>query len=284
MEEHIFKDQVAIVTGGSSGIGEATALALADRGASVAITGRDRPRLDRVAAKRDAIMAIQADSADPASAGRIVEAVMGRWNRLDMLVNNAGAGVLVYLRKFDDTSTPVSITIEENGTMLLGTEVEAAVAALAPYGPVSFGLNCATGPDLMREPLSRLLEAWDGPVSVMPNAGIPELVEGETVFPLTPEELATALAEFVDLGVGIVGGCCGTTAAHMVAVVEAVEGKGLTGRAGPSGSSKSSGRRGYPLPLAASTGSAPEPDCDLCAIHGHREVCHHLMLMRWLLL
>lgn len=103
-QENSWQGKVAIVTGGSSGIGEATALALADKGASVAITGRDSTRLNRVAAKRDTIIGIQADSADPASAEHIVETVMGRWNRLDLLINNAGAGRILPIGAYENES------------------------------------------------------------------------------------------------------------------------------------------------------------------------------------
>jgi NAD(P)-dependent dehydrogenase (short-subunit alcohol dehydrogenase family) len=99
--EKSWQGKVAIVTGGSSGIGEATALALAERGATVLVTGRDAARLADVAARSGAIKTLQADSADPASAASIVEAVLSRWGRLDLIVNNAGAGQPLQIEAYD---------------------------------------------------------------------------------------------------------------------------------------------------------------------------------------
>lgn len=96
-----WQGKVAIVTGGSSGIGEATALALVEQGANVVITGRDASKLAGVAGKSNAIEAVQADSADPAGSRRAVEAALGRWGRLDLVVNNAGAGKPLPIEAYD---------------------------------------------------------------------------------------------------------------------------------------------------------------------------------------
>ncbi|WP_417708786.1 SDR family NAD(P)-dependent oxidoreductase [Roseibium aggregatum] len=96
-----WQGKVAIVTGGSSGIGEATALALTGQGANVVITGRDAAKLARVAGRSAAIEAVQADSADPAGSRRAVEAALGRWGRLDLVVNNAGAGKPLPIEAYD---------------------------------------------------------------------------------------------------------------------------------------------------------------------------------------
>jgi 5-methyltetrahydrofolate--homocysteine methyltransferase len=116
----------------------------------------------------------------------------------------------------------VSVTIEKDlGTMLLGSEIGAAVVALDPLGVDVIGLNCATGPNDMREQVRFLSRSSRRPISVIPNAGIPAMVGGQAAYPLTPEGLAEAHREFVaDFGVRIVGGCCGTTPAHMEAVVD----------------------------------------------------------------
>ena len=121
----------------------------------------------------------------------------------------------------------VSVTIEATiHTMLLGSEIGAALAALDPLDVDVIGLNCATGPEDMREQVRYLSQHSRKPISVIPNAGIPHLEDGETVYPLDPAGLAAAHAEFVgELGVGIVGGCCGTTPAHLATVVEAVGGR-----------------------------------------------------------
>ncbi|PXY22423.1 methionine synthase [Prauserella muralis] len=116
-----------------------------------------------------------------------------------------------------------SITVETTGTMLLGTEVGAALTALEPLGIDVIGLNCATGPAEMSEHLRTLSRHARVPLSVMPNAGLPELGPDGAVYPLGPEELAEALTGFVDeFGVGLVGGCCGTTDEHIRQLVAAL--------------------------------------------------------------
>jgi 5-methyltetrahydrofolate--homocysteine methyltransferase len=117
----------------------------------------------------------------------------------------------------------VQVTVETTGTMLLGTEIGAALTALEPLGIDLIGLNCATGPAEMSEHLRQLAKYSRIPLSVMPNAGLPELGTGGAVYPLTPEELAAALTSFVtEFGVRLVGGCCGTTRRHIAAVAQAV--------------------------------------------------------------
>ncbi|MEV0083484.1 methionine synthase [Saccharopolyspora sp. NPDC050642] len=115
------------------------------------------------------------------------------------------------------------VTVETTGTMLLGTEITAALTALEPLGIDLIGMNCATGPAEMSEHLRQLAKQSRVPLSVMPNAGLPQLGPDGAVYPLTPEELAEALAEFVtQYGARLVGGCCGTTGEHIRQVVEAV--------------------------------------------------------------
>jgi 5-methyltetrahydrofolate--homocysteine methyltransferase len=116
------------------------------------------------------------------------------------------------------------VTIEAFGTMLMGTEIAAAYTAIEPFPIDIVGMNCATGPQQMAENVRYLCQNSKFPVSVIPNAGIPENVGGHAVFKETPESLSKELAHFArDLGVNIVGGCCGTTPAHLQAVVEAVK-------------------------------------------------------------
>ncbi len=124
-----------------------------------------------------------------------------------------------------DRSLPivVQITVETTGTMLLGTETPAAVAMLRGLRVHGIGLNCATGPAEMGEHLRYLSRHAPGIVSCMPNAGLPELTSAGAHYPLTPDELADAHHRFVsDLGVTLIGGCCGTTPEHLAAVVERV--------------------------------------------------------------
>ncbi|MFS8480164.1 MAG: methionine synthase, partial [Micromonosporaceae bacterium] len=117
------------------------------------------------------------------------------------------------------------VTVETTGTMLLGSEIGAALTALEPLGIDVIGLNCATGPAEMTEHLRYLARHARVPVSVMPNAGLPVLTAEGAVYPLTPDELADALHRFVtEYGVGLVGGCCGTTPEHIRTVVARLDG------------------------------------------------------------
>ncbi len=115
------------------------------------------------------------------------------------------------------------VTIELTGRMLPGTEIGAAITSLSPLGIDVLGLNCATGPVEMYEPLRSLCESSPVPLSCLPNAGLPSVVEGKMHYDLTPDALAEHLSKFVtEYGVQVVGGCCGTTPEHMARVVEAV--------------------------------------------------------------
>jgi len=120
------------------------------------------------------------------------------------------------------------VTVELTGTMLLGSEIGAALTALEPLGIDVIGMNCATGPAEMGEHLRHLSQHARVALSVMPNAGLPQLGAHGAVYPLTPPELAAALSGFVEeYGVGLVGGCCGTTPEHLRQVVEAVRGRAV---------------------------------------------------------
>jgi len=118
------------------------------------------------------------------------------------------------------------VTVETTGTMLLGSEIGAALNTLEPMGIDLIGLNCATGPTEMSEHLRYLSKNAKVAISVMPNAGLPVLGANGASYPLGPNELALALEGFVnDYGISLVGGCCGTTPEHLSAVVEKVSGK-----------------------------------------------------------
>jgi 5-methyltetrahydrofolate--homocysteine methyltransferase len=115
----------------------------------------------------------------------------------------------------------VSVTMEQQGTMLVGTEMAAALAILEPYPIDILGLNCATGPDLMKDHIKHLAEQSPFVISCIPNAGLPENVGGQAVYRLTPMELRMALMHFVeDLGVQVIGGCCGTRPEHIAQLAE----------------------------------------------------------------
>jgi 5-methyltetrahydrofolate--homocysteine methyltransferase len=124
-----------------------------------------------------------------------------------------------------DVSIMLSVTLEATGTMLVGSSVGAIAATFAPFPLFSLGLNCALGPEQMAPHLERLCAIWPGRVSVMPNAGLPEVRGGVTVYPLSPEDFALHQVRFVErFGVSIVGGCCGTTPAHIRAAARALRG------------------------------------------------------------
>ena len=117
----------------------------------------------------------------------------------------------------------VQVTIETTGRMLVGSEIGAALTSLLGMKPDVLGINCATGPVEMQEHLRYLSHHSPVPVSVLPNAGLPSVVDGRTHYDLSAEELARFHRHHVsDMGITIVGGCCGTTPAHLAAVVEAV--------------------------------------------------------------
>ncbi len=113
----------------------------------------------------------------------------------------------------------VQVTVETTGTMLVGTDIAAATTIIEALDVDVLGLNCATGPQEMAEHLRYLSENWRGLISVLPNAGLPELVDGQTHYPLGPDELAGWLERFiVEDGVNIIGGCCGTRIDHIQAL------------------------------------------------------------------
>ena len=123
------------------------------------------------------------------------------------------------------------VTVETTGTMLLGSEIGAALTALEPLGIDLIGLNCATGPAEMSEHLRHLSRYARVGISAMPNAGLPVLTADGAHYPLTPEELAAAHDHFTtDYGLSLVGGCCGTTPEHLRAVVDRVGGRPVTPR------------------------------------------------------
>jgi 5-methyltetrahydrofolate--homocysteine methyltransferase len=130
----------------------------------------------------------------------------------------------VFAKKGDRRPIMVSVTMEQMGTMLVGSEINAALSILEPYPIDILGLNCATGPDLMKDHIRYLCEQSPFIVSCIPNAGLPENVGGQAHYKLTPMEFRMALMHFVeDLGVQIIGGCCGTRPEHIGALAEVVQ-------------------------------------------------------------
>ncbi|MEH2182796.1 methionine synthase [Nostoc sp.] len=127
----------------------------------------------------------------------------------------------VFAKKGDRRPLMVSVTMESMGTMLVGSEISAVLTILQPYPIDILGLNCATGPDLMKPHIKYLAEHSPFIVSCIPNAGLPENVGGQAHYRLTPLELRMALMHFVeDLGVQVIGGCCGTRPEHIQQLAE----------------------------------------------------------------
>jgi len=116
----------------------------------------------------------------------------------------------------------VTFTCDENGKTLTGTDVTAALVVLQGMGVNAFGLNCSTGPDKMLEQLKRLKEYAAVPLIAKPNAGVPQMVEGKTVYNCPPEQFTALVEEMAQCGVCIFGGCCGTEVEHIAALSAAV--------------------------------------------------------------
>ncbi|RCV52428.1 methionine synthase [Marinitenerispora sediminis] len=151
----------------------------------------------------------------------------------DLLQTKAAVIAARRAREAAGVDVPViaQVTIETTGTMLLGSEIGAALTALEPLGIDMIGLNCATGPAEMSEHLRYLAQHAPLPISCMPNAGLPELGADGAVYPLSPGELADAHDSFTtEFGISLAGGCCGTTPEHLRRVVERVGGRGIRTR------------------------------------------------------
>ena len=143
-----------------------------------------------------------------------------------MSLQECRAAVLA-IKEVSDKPVMVTLTYNEDGRTLYGTPPEAAVVALQSLGVDVIGINCSTGPMEMIEPVKIMAEYATIPILAKPNAGLPELVDGETVYRMTPEEFAEAGAALVEAGAAIVGGCCGTTPEHIAALTAKVKGMEL---------------------------------------------------------
>ena len=144
----------------------------------------------------------------------------------DLLQTKAALAAIFAHFKESRRRVPViaQVTIEVFGTMLNGTEISAALTALAPFPIDVIGMNCGTGPKHMTESIRYICENSPLPVSVLPNAGLPSVVEGKMHYDETPESFTAQLVHFAnDFGANIVGGCCGTTPDHLRLVVEAMQ-------------------------------------------------------------
>lgn len=143
-----------------------------------------------------------------------------------MSLQECRAAVLA-IKEVSDKPVMVTLTYNEDGRTLYGTPPEAAVVVLQSLGVDVIGINCSTGPMEMIEPVKIMAEYATIPILAKPNAELPELVDGETVYRMTPEEFAEAGAALVEAGAAIVGGCCGTTPEHIAALTAKVKGMEL---------------------------------------------------------
>ncbi|NLX09057.1 MAG: methionine synthase [Chloroflexi bacterium] len=145
------------------------------------------------------------------------------------------AAVVGIFRYFQEAGVRIplqaQVTLDTSGRMLFGTDIASALTTLESLPIDVIGLNCSTGPEHMAEPIRYLTAHSSRPISVLPNAGLPINVEGEAVYPMQPDPFAEMLSEFVDWGVNVVGGCCGTTPEHLARLIERVKGEPTARRA-----------------------------------------------------
>ena len=134
-----------------------------------------------------------------------------------MTVPDARAALLA-VKDVSDKPVLVSFTCDENGRTLTGSDVRAALVIMQSMGIDAFGLNCSTGPEEMLEQAKRLRDLAEVPVAIKPNAGLPKTVNGETVYDCPPDEFVRHTKEFIELGAGLFGGCCGTGPEHIAKI------------------------------------------------------------------
>lgn len=144
-----------------------------------------------------------------------------------MTLSDARAAVLA-VRSVSDKPVFVTFTCDENGRSISGGDVTAALVVLQGMGIDAFGLNCSAGPEQMLPQLRRLREYARVPLIAKPNAGMPQIVDGKAVYDCTPEEFVALIPDMLRTGVAVFGGCCGTTAAHIAALRDALDGASVT--------------------------------------------------------
>lgn len=139
----------------------------------------------------------------------------------DMLQIKSALNAVMDAQKEKNYDAPimVSVTVEQNGTMLMGSDLSAVAAVFSGYPVFSIGLNCATGPDLMHNPVSNIAKNYSGRISCLPNAGLPENRDGKMVYSMTPEHMAEIMEKLItEFPIAVIGGCCGTTPDHIKAL------------------------------------------------------------------
>jgi 5-methyltetrahydrofolate--homocysteine methyltransferase len=149
-----------------------------------------------------------------------VDAILTETNQDTLYVKAAVNGARAAMRAAGrDVPVFVQVTVETTGTLLVGPDISAAATVVHALDVPLLGLNCATGPQEMAEHVRWLAQNWPGLLSVQPNAGLPELVDGKTHYPLGAAEMATWMERFVaEDGVNLIGGCCGTNNTHIAAL------------------------------------------------------------------
>ena len=125
----------------------------------------------------------------------------------------------------DNCALPVIVSFSfaagaDNDRTVMGANADQIVDQLGPLDPAAFGANCGVGPDVAVKLVQRYRKVWDGPIWIKPNAGVPQLLEGKTVFSAGPEEFASYVPALVEAGANFIGGCCGSTPEHIRAVAE----------------------------------------------------------------
>lgn len=133
--------------------------------------------------------------------------------------------VLLAAQEICDLPVMISLTFNENGRTLYGTDPKTAMIVLQSMGADAVGVNCSTGPEKMHDIICEMKAYATIPIIVKPNAGLPQLIDGETVFPMEAEEFAIEMLKLVEEGANLIGGCCGTTPHHISSMVQAVRNK-----------------------------------------------------------
>jgi 5-methyltetrahydrofolate--homocysteine methyltransferase len=149
-----------------------------------------------------------------------VDALLTETNQDTLYIKAAvNAAKIAIAEAKSDIPIFVQVTVETTGTLLVGPDIAAAAAVVNALDVPLLGLNCATGPQEMAEHIRWLSANWPGLLSVLPNAGLPELVDGKTRYPLAPDEMASWVERYVvQDGLNLIGGCCGTSTAHIAAL------------------------------------------------------------------
>ncbi len=149
-----------------------------------------------------------------------VDALLTETNQDTLYIKAAvNAAKMAVAESGRDVPILVQVTVETTGTLLVGPDIAAAATVINALDVPLIGLNCATGPQEMAEHVRWLAQNWPGLISVLPNAGLPELVDGKTRYPLSPEEMTSWVERFVrEDGINLIGGCCGTNPLHIAAL------------------------------------------------------------------